>query len=68
MPVRRRHTFFFDFNDPEAIERFDFNAETQSLTTTHFSGPREDRIIVPSSVLQKGQFHDVCICIYNYSQ
>lgn len=61
MSVRRRHTFFFDFNDPETIERFVFDTEAQTLVTNHFSGPREDRIIVPSLVLQQEKFHNVCI-------
>lgn len=50
MSVRRRHTFFFRFDDPDAVDKFTYNTDPKSITTTHFTSPREDRIIVPLSV------------------
>lgn len=55
MSIRRRHTFFFDFADADAFEKFDFDDTPHSVTISHFESPREDRIQIPFSVLLKNE-------------
>jgi hypothetical protein len=43
--IRRRHTFFIDFNDADSIETYEF--QKNALSTSHFGSKREDKITIP---------------------
>lgn len=43
--IRRRHSFFIDFNDADGVDKFQFGLNKAEIT--HFSSKREDRIIIP---------------------
>lgn len=45
--IRRRHTFFIDFNDADSIEKYEF--QKNALSTSHFDSKREDKITIPFS-------------------
>lgn len=45
--IRRRHSFFIDFNDAQAVDQFNF--ESNQVSTSHFESKREDRVTIPFS-------------------
>lgn len=59
MSIRRRHTFFIQFDDPDAIEKFDFSQENASVSSSHFTSPREDKITIPYDLI--ASYPKVCI-------